>query len=101
MAFGLVNAVVPVDELDAATGELDNAGGQSLAQALEAEGLAQALNANTEDMREAMAAFQRASAAPLHRPVAAQPAERQEVDMVGVGAGQSCRFGRLVGPPAR
>lgn len=76
MAVGLVNAVVPADELDAATGEvvaaiaggpplalrstkreLDNAGGQSLAQALEAEGLAQALNATTEDMREALTAY--------------------------------------------
>lgn len=76
MVFGLVNAVVPADELDAATAEvvdaiaagppmalsstkreLDNAGGQSLAHALEAEGLAQSLNVQSEDMREAMTAF--------------------------------------------
>lgn len=73
---GLVNAVVGADELDAAAAEivdtivsgppmalrstkreLDAAAGISLAQALEAEGLAQALNAQSEDMSEAMAAF--------------------------------------------
>jgi 2-(1,2-epoxy-1,2-dihydrophenyl)acetyl-CoA isomerase len=37
--------------------ELDNASTSSLAQALEVEALAQSLNANTEDMREAMAAW--------------------------------------------
>jgi 2-(1,2-epoxy-1,2-dihydrophenyl)acetyl-CoA isomerase len=75
-AFGFVNAVVPAAELDDAVGEvvdtiaagppialsmtkreLDNASTSSLAQALEVEALAQSLNANTEDMREAMAAW--------------------------------------------
>jgi 2-(1,2-epoxy-1,2-dihydrophenyl)acetyl-CoA isomerase len=74
--LGLVNAVVPADELDAATAEvveviaggppvalsitkreLDNASGSSLAQALEAEALAQSVNVQTEDMREAMVAW--------------------------------------------
>lgn len=76
LEVGLVNAVVAADELDAATAgivdtitagppmalrsskrELDNAAGLSLAQALEAETLAQALNAQSDDMREAMTAF--------------------------------------------
>ena len=76
LEFGLVNAVVGAGELDAATAavadaivagppmalrsskrELDNAAGLSLAQALEAESLAQALNAQSDDMREAMTAF--------------------------------------------
>jgi enoyl-CoA hydratase/carnithine racemase len=76
MALGLVNAVVPVDELDAATRaivdavaagppialsmtkrELDNAAHATLAQALEAEALAQNVNVNTDDLREAMTAF--------------------------------------------
>jgi len=74
--LGLVNAVVPADQLDAAVAEvadtiaagppialsminrqLDNAGGSSLAQALEAEALAQNVNVHTEDMREAFTAF--------------------------------------------
>jgi 2-(1,2-epoxy-1,2-dihydrophenyl)acetyl-CoA isomerase len=74
--LGLVNAVVPADELDSATAEvveviaggppvalsitkreLDNASGSSLAQALEAEALAQSVNVQTEDMREAMVAW--------------------------------------------
>jgi enoyl-CoA hydratase/carnithine racemase len=37
--------------------ELDNASTSSLAQALEAEALAQNVNALTDDMREAMTAF--------------------------------------------
>lgn len=75
-ALGLVNAVVPAAELDAAVDavaetitqgppialsmikrELDNAAGASLAQALEVEALAQSVNAHTEDMREAMTAY--------------------------------------------
>jgi 2-(1,2-epoxy-1,2-dihydrophenyl)acetyl-CoA isomerase len=74
--MGLVDAVVPVDTLDAATDELaaeiadgppialastkrllDHADASSLAQALEAEALAQSWNAQTEDMREALTAF--------------------------------------------
>jgi 2-(1,2-epoxy-1,2-dihydrophenyl)acetyl-CoA isomerase len=74
--LGLVNAVVPTDELDGATAEvveaiaagppialsitkreLDNAPGSSLAHALEAEALAQGVNVHTEDMREAMVAW--------------------------------------------
>ncbi len=74
--LGLVNRVVPVDELDGATAELantiaagpplalsmtkrelDNAGGGSLAQALETEALAQSVNVGTEDIREAMTAY--------------------------------------------
>jgi 2-(1,2-epoxy-1,2-dihydrophenyl)acetyl-CoA isomerase len=74
--LGLVNRVVPVEELDAATAELadaiaggpplalsmtkrelDNAGTSSLAQALETEALAQSVNVGTEDIREAMTAF--------------------------------------------
>jgi enoyl-CoA hydratase/carnithine racemase len=74
--LGLVNAVVPADELDAATGaiidtiaagppialsatkrELDLASTSSLAQALEMEGLVQANNTTTDDMREAMVAY--------------------------------------------
>jgi len=74
--LGLVNAVVPADELDGATAEvveaivagppvalsitkreLDNAAGSSLAQALEAEALAQSVNVHTEDMQEAMVAW--------------------------------------------
>ena len=76
LQLGLVNAVVPSDELERATGEvldtiaagpplaltsmkrqLDHAPGASLAQALEAEGLAQAVNAQSEDLREALAAY--------------------------------------------
>ena len=37
--------------------ELDNAASGSLAQALEAEALAQNVNVHTEDMAEAMTAF--------------------------------------------
>jgi 2-(1,2-epoxy-1,2-dihydrophenyl)acetyl-CoA isomerase len=37
--------------------ELDNAGQTSLAQALEAEALAQSVNAQTDDMREALMAY--------------------------------------------
>lgn len=76
MALGLVNAVVPADQLDTATAEvvdaiaggppialsitkreLDGAGGSSLAQALEAEALGQSVNVQTDDMREAMLAW--------------------------------------------
>jgi 2-(1,2-epoxy-1,2-dihydrophenyl)acetyl-CoA isomerase len=74
--LGLVNRVVPVAELDAATDELadavaagpplalsmtkrelDNAGTSSLAQALETEALAQSVNVGTEDIREALTAY--------------------------------------------
>jgi enoyl-CoA hydratase/carnithine racemase len=74
--LGLVNRVVPVEELDAATAEfadaiaggpplalsmtkreLDNAGTSSLAQALETEALAQSVNVGTEDIREALTAY--------------------------------------------
>src|SRR6185312_12213456 len=74
--LGLVNRVVPADELDAATTEfadaiaggpplalsmtkreLDNAGTSSLAQALETEALAQSVNVGTEDIREALTAY--------------------------------------------
>jgi 2-(1,2-epoxy-1,2-dihydrophenyl)acetyl-CoA isomerase len=76
LAIGLVNAVVPVAELDAATEEivqaiaagppvalsmtkreLDNAGQTSLAQALETEAIAQSVNVQTEDLREALTAY--------------------------------------------
>ncbi len=75
-AMGLVNAVVPVDELDVATAEvveliaggppvalsstkreLDNAASSSLAHALEVEALAQGVNVTTDDMREALMAY--------------------------------------------
>jgi enoyl-CoA hydratase/carnithine racemase len=74
--LGFVNAVVPATQLDGAVREvadtiaagppialsmskreLDNASTSSLAQALEAEALAQNVNALTDDMREAMTAF--------------------------------------------
>jgi 2-(1,2-epoxy-1,2-dihydrophenyl)acetyl-CoA isomerase len=74
--LGLVNAVVPASDLDKtvddivqtiAAGppiaiqtskrELDNASAMSLAQALEIEGLAQSVNAQTSDMREALTAY--------------------------------------------
>ncbi len=76
LSLGLVNAVVPPNELDNATDEivdaiaagppvalsmtkrqLDNAGNASLAQALEAEALAQSVNVKTDDMREAFMAY--------------------------------------------
>ena len=76
LALGLVNAVMPVDELDRATGEivdavaagppialsmakreLDNAAHTSLAQALEAEALAQSINVQTDDLKEALMAY--------------------------------------------
>jgi len=76
LELGLVNAVVAADALDDAVHdltetiaagppialastkrELDNAAGISLAQALEIESLAQSVNAQTEDMREALVAF--------------------------------------------
>jgi 2-(1,2-epoxy-1,2-dihydrophenyl)acetyl-CoA isomerase len=76
LALGMVNAVVPTDQLDVATREvidaiaagpplalssskreLDNAGQTSLAQALETEALAQSVNAQTDDMREALVAY--------------------------------------------
>jgi enoyl-CoA hydratase/carnithine racemase len=76
LALGLVNAVVPADELDAAVAEivatiaagppialaaskreLDNAASISLAQALEAEALAQSVNVQTDDLREALTAW--------------------------------------------
>jgi 2-(1,2-epoxy-1,2-dihydrophenyl)acetyl-CoA isomerase len=75
-ALGLVNAVVPAAELDAAVAdvvaaiaagppialastkrELDAAGGSSLAQALELEALAQAVNVQTDDLREGLTAW--------------------------------------------
>jgi enoyl-CoA hydratase/carnithine racemase len=75
-ALGLVNAVVPAGELDAAARdvvdaiaagppialastkrELDNASTVSLAQALEIEALAQGVNAQTDDLREALLAY--------------------------------------------
>ena len=75
-ALGLVNAVVPVADLDAAVDELiatiaggppialgmtkrqlDGAGGSSLHQALEAEALAQSVNVRTSDLKEALTAF--------------------------------------------
>lgn len=75
-ALGLVNASVPDDELDTIVQgivdaivvgppmalattkrELDNAATSSLAQALEAEALGQSLNAQSEDLREALAAY--------------------------------------------
>jgi enoyl-CoA hydratase/carnithine racemase len=74
--LGLVNAVVPAPELDGATTavvetiaagppialsmskrELDHAATMSLAQALEVEALAQSVNVNTDDLREALVAF--------------------------------------------
>lgn len=74
--LGLVNAVVPADELDDATGtvvaaiaggppialsmtkrELDNASMSSLAHALEIEALAQTVNVHTDDLREALLAY--------------------------------------------
>jgi 2-(1,2-epoxy-1,2-dihydrophenyl)acetyl-CoA isomerase len=74
--LGLVNAVVPADELDAAAREiadaiaagppialsmakreLDNASTMSLAQALEVEALAQSVNVHTDDLREALTAY--------------------------------------------
>ncbi len=74
--LGLVNAAVPVDQLDEVVAEmvaaiaggppialsmtkreLDNAPAGSLAQALEAEALAQSINVRTEDTREALIAY--------------------------------------------
>lgn len=74
--LGLVNAVVGADELDDAVRaivdtiaagppiaiasmkrELDNASSVSLAQALETEALAQSVNVQTEDLREALLAY--------------------------------------------
>ena len=76
LELGLVNAVTPVAELDDAVAaiaatiaagppialsmtkrELDHAGSGSLAQALEAEALAQNVNTRTDDMAEAMTAY--------------------------------------------
>jgi len=76
LELGIVNAVVPTAELDDAAREivdtiaagppialsmtkreLNNASISSLAQALEVETLAQSVNANTADMREAMTAW--------------------------------------------
>jgi enoyl-CoA hydratase/carnithine racemase len=76
LGLGIVNAVVPADELDAAAREvvdtiaagppialsmtkreLDNASMSSLAQALEVEALAQSVNVHTEDLKEALMAF--------------------------------------------
>jgi enoyl-CoA hydratase/carnithine racemase len=76
LALGLVNAVTPVHELDRATGEivdavaagppvalsmakreLDNAAHASLGQALEAEALAQSINVQTDDLKEALLAY--------------------------------------------
>jgi enoyl-CoA hydratase/carnithine racemase len=76
LALGLVNAVVPATELDGAVTsvvdaiiagppialsmtkrQLDNAASSSLAQALEAEALAQNVNIHTADMQEAFAAY--------------------------------------------
>jgi enoyl-CoA hydratase/carnithine racemase len=74
--LGLVNAVVPAAEFDDAVREivetiaagppialastkreLDNASSLSLAQALEIEALAQSVNTNTDDLREALMAY--------------------------------------------
>ncbi len=74
--IGLVNRVVPADELDAATAEwaerlaqgpplaqamtkrmLNNAFSVSLAEALDAEAMAQSVNVASEDTREAIKAF--------------------------------------------
>ncbi|HEX4245626.1 MAG TPA: enoyl-CoA hydratase-related protein [Acidimicrobiales bacterium] len=76
LELGLVNAVVPIDQLDRATQEivdavaagppvalsmakreLDNAPHGSLGQALEAEALAQSINVQTDDLREALMAY--------------------------------------------
>ncbi len=76
VSLGLANAAVPAGELDAAVEdlvgtiaagppmalamskrELDNAATGSLEQALEAEALAQSLNAQSSDMREALTAY--------------------------------------------
>jgi enoyl-CoA hydratase/carnithine racemase len=76
VSLGLVNAVVPVADLDAEVAalvdaivagppialsmtkrQLDNAASGSLAQALEAEALAQNVNIHTDDMREAFTAY--------------------------------------------
>jgi enoyl-CoA hydratase/carnithine racemase len=76
LALGMVNAMVPTDQLDAATQEiidaiaagpplalssskreLDNAPHTSLAHALETEALAQSVNAQTHDLREALMAY--------------------------------------------
>jgi 2-(1,2-epoxy-1,2-dihydrophenyl)acetyl-CoA isomerase len=76
LELGFVNAVTPASELDGAVAavaatiaagppialsmtkrELDNAAAGSLAQALEAEALAQNVNTRTEDMIEAMTAY--------------------------------------------
>lgn len=76
LALGLVNAVVPVGELDDAAREivgtiaagppialsmtkreLNNASISSLAQALEVEALAQSINVSTEDLKEALIAY--------------------------------------------
>jgi enoyl-CoA hydratase/carnithine racemase len=73
---GLVNTVVPADELDSAVAavvdtiaggppialsmtkrQLDNAGSSSLAEALESEALGQNVNINTADMGEALTAY--------------------------------------------
>jgi 2-(1,2-epoxy-1,2-dihydrophenyl)acetyl-CoA isomerase len=74
----MVNAVVPTDQLDPVTQEiidaiaagpplalalasstraLDNAARTSLAQALETEALAQSVNAQTDDVKEALMAY--------------------------------------------
>lgn len=74
--LGLVNAVVPAEQLDAAVAALaeriaagppvalsmtkrmlDHAAGSSLAQALETEALAQNVNLGTDDLVEALTAF--------------------------------------------
>ena len=74
--LGLANAVVSVDELDAAVDQvvqriaggppivlsmtkrmLDNAATSSLLQSLETEAIAQNVNLNTKDMAEAMKAY--------------------------------------------
>jgi 2-(1,2-epoxy-1,2-dihydrophenyl)acetyl-CoA isomerase len=74
--LGFVNAVVPAEELDAAVHELvetiaagppvalsmtkrelDNASTSSLAQALELEALAQSINVQSDDLREALLAY--------------------------------------------
>jgi 2-(1,2-epoxy-1,2-dihydrophenyl)acetyl-CoA isomerase len=76
LTLGLVNAVAPADEFDASVAEivatiaggppialaaskreLDNAVSMSLAQALEIEALAQSVNVQTDDLREALTAW--------------------------------------------
>ena len=56
VAISIVESGPPI-ALAASKRELNHASGSSLAEALEMEGLAQSVNAKTDDMREAMIAF--------------------------------------------